>query len=346
MDTKQETFENIALSLVEWYEISRRILPWREECTPYRVFVCEIMAQQTQIATLLPYFQRFTARFPDVYALAAAGEGEVLKAWEGLGYYSRARNLHKTAKLVVEKYGGKFPDTETELLALPGIGDYTAGAILSIAFGKPYAAADGNALRVYSRICLDRTDVRLSEAKASAKHFLTTLMSFAPPSSVSQGIMELGATVCVPKKPQCDLCPVCKTCRALAAGVQGELPVKGAANAPKEEFKTIFIVRRAGEILLRQRTGKLLGGLWEFLSVEGILNEPAARSFLEDSGFEVLTLSTTGQSEHRFTHKIWRMSGYRAEVHGEAPEGFAFFTKEDIKKLPFPTAFKKFTEQI
>ncbi len=243
---------DITRSLLNWYDQNKRDLPWRHSQEPYGIWISEIMAQQTRITALLPYYRRFMKQFPTVEALAAADESEVLKAWEGLGYYARAKNLQKAAQIIVSFFSGEIPSSLEELIALPGIGEYTAGAILSIAFGLPFPAVDGNVLRVYSRVEKSELDIALPPAKASAKQFISSLMPSERTGSFTQALMELGALICVPRTPLCEACPLAELCCARLEGLTGELPVKSAKKPPKSEDKTILVICGPdGQILVR-----------------------------------------------------------------------------------------------
>ena len=219
--------------LLTWYDENKRDLPWRKDSEPYKVWVSEIMLQQTKVDTVIPYFYRFMEKFPDVYALAEADEQEVLKAWEGLGYYSRAKNLQSAVKEVVATYDGKVPDNPEELESLKGVGPYTKGAILSIAYEQPEHAVDGNVLRVFSRIFQIEEDITKGKTKKEIETIVREVISREDPSSFNQAIMDLGATICTPKSPACLLCPVNEHCRAFQNGVQEDLPIKKKAKKQK-----------------------------------------------------------------------------------------------------------------
>src|SRR6478735_6794307 len=241
----QKVMENILINLdkidskafqsdlISWFKQEQRDLPWRKDQDPYKVWVSEIMLQQTRVDTVIPYFNRFIEQFPTVEALSKAEEEKVLKAWEGLGYYSRARNLHSAVKEVHEKYGGQVPDNPKEISSLKGVGPYTAGAILSIAYGIPEPAVDGNVMRVLSRILLIKDDIAKPKTRKVFEEIVREIISIENPSYFNQGLMELGALICIPKNPSCLLCPVREHCRGYAEGVQKELPVKSKAKAPK-----------------------------------------------------------------------------------------------------------------
>ena len=311
--------------LLAWYKVNKRDLPWRRDATPYRVWVSEIMLQQTRIEAVRDYFERFTAAFPTVEALAAAEEDAVLKLWEGLGYYSRARNLHKCAKLVVSEYGGAFPRTAAELKRLPGIGDYTAGAIASIAFGEPESAVDGNVVRVLSRLenCADTADEKLRA------RYRAELKAISPPGecgAFTSALMELGETVCTPGTPACGRCPLAEVCAGCAAGRAGELPVLPAKRPRRIEERRVLLLICGGRTAVRRRPEKgLLAGLWE-LPNDTVPEPPAGGE-------------PCGEAVHVFTHVEWRMRGYILRCDKELP-GFTWVTGEERRPLAIPRAFR------
>lgn len=270
--------EPIALSrsLLMWFQGSARELPWRKVRTPYRVWLSEVMLQQTRVATVIPYFERFLARFPDVGALAAASEDEVLSLWSGLGYYSRGRNLHRAARVVAEEHGGAFPSTFEGLRALPGVGDYTAAAIASLAFGRPEAVVDGNVLRVLSRICDDATPVDLPEARETARQRAQALVDASgAPGPLNEALMELGALVCTPRSPACESCPWATSCEARKNGTVDARPVKLPKRARRSLHVAVALVHDGDWLWLEKRASRgLFGGLYEPPGVE--LSSPRA----------------------------------------------------------------------
>ncbi len=311
------------------------------------------MAQQTRIATLLPYYERFMERFPTVRALAAAEIGDLLKAWEGLGYYSRAHNLHKAACIVVERYGGELPDDPVELQTLPGIGAYTAGAIASIAFGKPVPAIDGNALRVFSRIEANHADISLPATKTSLSSYLKKIFptESGEARAFAQAIMELGALICLPGRPNCEGCPVHEYCKAFACGIERELPVKSPKKPQRTEEKTVLIVLAsdsvgAEKILMRCRTEKLLHGLWEFCVQDGAMDESAVREYLASIGLVADGISQLGAARHVFTHVIWNMTGHLCRVAAAVePEEYRWIPRERLGEVAVPTALAFYRKQ-
>jgi A/G-specific adenine glycosylase len=265
---RTEAAEYFAARLLDWYERNKRDLPWRRDRDPYRIWVSEVMLQQTRVDTVIPYYERFMRRFPTIRHLAEAPEEEVLKLWEGLGYYSRARNLQAGARQVVERHGGVVPDDRAALSALKGIGPYTAGAILSIAYGKPEPAVDGNVMRVMSRYFLLADDVAKPSARARIERLAASIIPEGRAGDFNQAVMELGALVCTPKSPGCLLCPVLAHCAGRAAGRERELPVKSKAKPPRPEARMAALVegrgRHAGKVLVRRRPeGGLLARMWE-----------------------------------------------------------------------------------
>lgn len=314
--------EQICAPLLRWYHKNRRILPWREEPTPYRVWVSEIMLQQTRVEAGREYFLRFVEKLPTVSHLANVGDEALMKLWEGLGYYNRARNLKKAAGIVVEQYGGELPASYEELMKLPGIGSYTAGAIASIAFHIKVPAVDGNVLRVISRIMAQTDDISLPAVKKKMEEDLTAIMPEDFPGDFNQALMELGATVCLPNgAPKCGECPVNGLCRALAENRVNEIPVKKKKKERRLEEKTVFIlIDQRGCMALQKRPDSgLLAGMWELPSLEGSLSKEQACAALERQGI-VLTgngLTEAGHAKHIFSHVEWHMTGYKGQIAAE-----------------------------
>ena len=347
MDKKQEKLNRLVQPLLAWYAANRRHLPWREEVSAYRTWVSEIMLQQTRVSAVIPYFQRFLAAFPTVEALANAEEARLLKLWEGLGYYSRARNLQKAAKINVDTYGGQFPRTYEEIIALPGIGDYTAGAILSIAFHQPVPAVDGNVLRVAARITGDEGNVLDAKVRKAFRERMATIMPAGESGAFNQALMDLGAAVCLPNgTPLCEECPAKDFCCAYETGRQNELPVRVKNTAKRVEQKTVFLLRRGDEVALRQRadTG-LLAKLWEYPHTEGILDETAAAAKLADWGLMPHKWVKSVRFKHEFTHIRWEMIGYVIEVTGDRPTDWVWVKREARQNYAIPSAFEKLTRE-
>lgn len=327
--------------LLNWYDANARSLPWRGKKDPYRVWLSEIMLQQTQTQTVKGYYARFLARFPDVFALAAAPEQEVLKLWEGLGYYSRARNLHAAAKVVANELGGAFPGDAEGLRKLPGVGPYAANAIASIAYGEPVPALDGNQARVLSRVLAWEDEIR------TPFDLLTPAMARVDrtrPGDYNQALMDLGASICVPKAPKCDLCPVARHCAAFAEEAQEDFPRKPAPVPKKEQDWTILLVSTGGRLLVRRRPKGLLGGLYEFAAVEGHFDQEALSGVLKEQGFSgAVILQRLPDAKHVFTHRVWRMQGWRARCDA-FPEGFTPVDAEQLAALPFPSVLRAYRE--
>ncbi len=335
--------------LIPWYRGARRALPWRNAPTPYQVWISEIMLQQTRIEAVIPYYARFLAELPDVAALAAVPEDRLLKLWEGLGYYSRARNLKKAAALVMADYGGALPRKAAELRRLPGIGDYTAGAIASIACGEPEPAVDGNVLRVVMRLTACDEDVL---SQATKKRVTERLRAVYPSGEeaglLTEGLMELGETLCLPNgEPNCEACPLGGLCLARREGLTGDLPRRRAPKARRIEEKTVLLLRSEGRYALRRRADKgLLAGMWEFPSFPGRLEAEAVRRALAEMGLTAGEIRPCGEATHVFTHVEWHMLGYIVEINGPGGE----LTWEEPKTIrrayAIPTAFKAYLKQI
>lgn len=308
--------------LLEWYDQNRRELPWRETANSYFTWVSEIMLQQTRVEAVRAYFLRFTAALPTVHALAVCDEETLLKLWEGLGYYSRARNLQKAARLVEARHGGALPHSYEELLALPGIGEYTAGAVASICYNIPVPCVDGNVLRVLSRVTAQSADISLPAVK---RGFRALAQELLPPRAgdFNQALMELGATVCVPNGvPLCAQCPVSMFCEAARAGNPLAYPVKARKPARRIQEKTVAVLLCGGQVYLQKRpeTG-LLAGLWEFWNTEGFLTGAELRARLTAGGVAVEELLPLKKAKHIFTHLEWQMRGFL--VYAEAPAPLA-----------------------
>lgn len=306
--------------LLAWYSQVKRPLPWRENADPYRVWVSEIMLQQTRVGAVVPYFNRFMGTFSDVFHLASASDELLLKCWEGLGYYSRARNLKKAAQVVVEKYGGVFPDDYDSWLALPGVGPYTAGAVCSIAFSRPVPAVDGNVLRVFSRLTSCEDDITSPQTKKALSALVAALVPAKNPGDYNQALMELGATICLPGAARCGDCPILSRCTAGQNGTAHLFPVKPAKKPRKQENRTVFILQYGEKYAICKRpdTG-LLAGLWQFPNADGHLHADEATAWLAPYIKLKKTPTKLAAAEHIFTHKIWRMTGWYAEVDALLP---------------------------
>ena len=346
MDNALQQLNQLPGVLLPWYDEHRRSLPWREEVSPYRTWVSEIMLQQTRVAAVIPYFQRFMAAFPTVEALAQADTEQLMKLWEGLGYYSRARNLQKAAQVVTQR--GSFPNTYEEVMALPGIGDYTAGAILSIAFGQPVPAVDGNVLRVASRLTASEDNILDTKTRSRFRALMAEVMPADRPGAFNQALMDLGATVCLSNgEPLCGACPARSFCAAYAQDRQKELPVRISKTRRRTEEKTVFLLLRHDEAALRQRpdTG-LLAGLWEYPHVEGTLDETGAAAQLAAWGVTPHRWIKRLQFHHIFTHIRWEMTGYVVEVHGDGCDNWVWCNETQRAQRAVPSAFEGLTREL
>lgn len=345
---------DISKPLLKWYDKNKRILPWREQITPYRVWVSEIMLQQTRVEAVKPYYQRFMEALPDIPALAEAEEELLLKLWEGLGYYNRVRNLQKAAIQVMEDYGGRMPNTAKELQKLKGIGSYTAGAIASIACGEAVPAVDGNVLRVVSRLRMDSRLINDAKVRASVEQDLQKVMPEDRPGDFNQAMMEIGAVVCVPGgAPHCSQCPLSEFCMAHEAGRELEFPRKEAKKQRVIEKKTVLIIRDENRAALVKRPAKgLLAGMYEFPSMEGFCTPEEVGRYLAENGLKALRITPLKEAKHIFTHREWHMKGYMVRVDelepkGTADNGWLYIEPEETKeKYPIPSAFAAYTDYL
>lgn len=333
--------------LLPWYAANARTLPWREDHEPYRVWVSEIMLQQTRVEAVRGYFTRFIEAFPTVEVLAAAEESRVLKLWEGLGYYSRARNLQKAARVIISEYGGKFPETAEELKKLPGVGEYTAGAVASICFGQPAAAVDGNVLRIIARMTAEPRAVDLPIVKREIAEQLEAVYPMGRAGDFTQALMELGACVCTPKNPSCGNCPAKEICRAREQGKAEKFPVRLPKTKKKEEERTVFLLRCGGKFAIERRgESGLLGGLWQFPNVSGTLTPEEAVKTAAEFGVEPRDIVRESHRDHIFTHIRWEMAAYLLEC-AAAPEKFTWASREELaEKFVLPTAFRQFLADL
>lgn len=334
-------------ALLPWYQQNKRDLPWRQDREPYHVWLSEIMLQQTRVEAVKGYYARFLSALPTISHLASCDDEKLHKLWEGLGYYSRVRNLKKCAQVLMNQYDGEFPQTLEEIQALPGIGPYTAGAICSICFDLPTPAVDGNVLRVISRICADETPI---DSPAFQKKIRSALAEIYPTQAgdFTQALMELGATLCGPNRaPDCGNCPCQSFCRAAIAGTTQKFPVKAPKKPRRIEEMTLFILSCDGKIALEKRPGKgLLAGLWQFPNTPGTLSVSDALAYLKSLGFSPRELMRQVQKNHIFTHIQWEMTGFYLEVN-EPLSSYRWFSPEEINAgTALPTAFKQFWEEI
>ena len=333
--------------LLAWYDLNGRTLPWRSVVTPYRTWVSEIMLQQTRVGAVIPYFERFMEELPDVSALAAVSEERLLKLWEGLGYYSRARNLQRAAKIVVSDFGGALPQSYHALLSLPGIGEYTAAAIASINFSEPVAAVDGNLLRVAARVSGCGEDIMDAKVRRLFRQRLDAAIDLDRPGAYNQAMMDLGATVCLPNgAPKCKICPARTVCEAYKNGLTEVLPVRAKKKARKIEERTVLLLFQGRKVALRKRpdTG-LLAGLWEYPNLPESLDEAGALLALAQMGLSAKSIEPAGSAKHIFTHIEWDMKGYFADVTGETDDLF-WADAAAFDAAAIPTAFKKFAALV
>ena len=340
-----DELEQLPIPLLLWYRENARVLPWRTHPTPYRVWVSEIMLQQTRVAAVLDYYRRFLEAAPTVADLAALPEDALMKLWQGLGYYSRARNLQKAARQIMEQFGGVFPNTYEDIRSLAGVGDYTAGAISSIAFGIPVPAVDGNVLRVVARITGDSGDITTPAMKKKVTAALQEVIPIGEPGNFNQAMMELGATVCLPNgAPLCEKCPAASFCRALREDRIGELPVKAPKKERRIEERWVYLLFSGDCVALRRRPNKgLLAGLWEYP------NELASEaSLLASLGLPLGELERVGTGKHIFSHIEWRMTAYTAQVEDLVlPEGWVWADREALaREYAVPNAFQAFSEYV
>lgn len=350
LQTKDGLLNRIAPPLLAWYDENRRILPWREKPEPYRVWVSEIMLQQTRVEAVKPYFARFMEHLPDVESLAAAEEDELLKLWEGLGYYSRARNLKAAAQQIVEQHGGKMPSEYHDLIKLKGIGSYTAGAISSIVFGHPVPAVDGNVLRVIMRLLADDSDISEASVRKRVEEDLKPVMPKDRPGDFNQALMELGATVCLPNgAPKCAECPWKTFCRAGIEESWQQYPKKAVKKPRTVEYRTILVIRDGHRAVIRRRPNKgLLAGMYEFPSLLGKASLDEVKDWLSAQGVCAVRIEKLPESKHIFTHKEWHMTGYMVLVDGlepmhKDPSLMFVETQETEEKYPIPSAFSAYT---
>ncbi len=341
-------YEFFAKKLCYWYEKNKRDLPWRHTNDPYKIWLSEIILQQTRVIQGLPYYNRFISRFPDVMALAQAKEEEVLRIWQGLGYYSRARNLHKCAQVIAYDYQGQFPDTYDQLIKLPGIGPYTAAAIASFAFNLPHAVVDGNVYRVLARVFGVDMDIAKPRSQRAFQQLANQLIDQNKPGLYNQGIMEFGATLCTPKAPSCSDCPINQHCHAFSENLQDQLPVKTKAKPPRIRYFYYLVIEKDGCILMRERKSKdIWQGLFEFILTESE-KEKNEEDILQqvDIPFDVLDISTT--YKHVLSHQIIyaRFFHIRMKMSNFVSDKLSghFYSKDQIQDLPKPVLILKYID--
>lgn len=343
--------------LVNWYNLHQRILPWRTAPSPYATWISEIMLQQTQVATVIDYFLRFIAQFPTVQHLAKADLQQVLKLWEGLGYYSRARNLHKAARYVVDHFNGQLPQTFDDLQTIPGIGPYTAAAIASIAFQQPIPVVDGNVFRVYARLTQLSDDIRLPKTRQLIFNQLTPIINTFSPREFNQAMMELGALICTPKNPQCNQCPMQSHCGAAANQTQTQFPYKSKLKpSPHYHIAVALIFNSENKILIAKRDeSQMLGGLWEFpggkQEANESLEETAIREVKEETNLTIESLQHLTAIRHTYSHFSITLTAFLAQIAPTSsplilPREHHWISADDLSKFPFPTANKKIIDAL
>ena len=341
-------------SLVSWYRKNKRSFPWRDTKDPYHVWISEIMLQQTRTEAVISYFERFLKQVPDIKSLSLIEDDDLNRLWEGLGYYSRARNLKKCAIKLMEEHNGKLPEDYEALLKLPGIGPYTAGAIMAIGFGRPYPAIDGNVLRVLARYFAIEDDIRQDATKnvitkSVEDYYRKTEPDQAFVKDLSQAFMDLGATVCIPNgAPRCDLCPLRENCQAYEQKLIEKIPYRSPLKQRKIIDRTLFIIRNGDRFLLRKREEKgLLAGLYEFIGVDEKLNAEKTKEYLTEKGYDVLHLKKLPDSKHVFSHIEWHMDAYEIKIgNWDIPlkENEILVNKKELQKLAIPSAFNTYIE--
>ena len=349
-----DLLDRMVKPLLDWYDKGHRMLPWREDKNPYRIWVSEIMLQQTRVEAVIPYFKRFMTVFPDISSLADAEDDVLLKNWEGLGYYSRARNLKKAAVKVMQEYNGRIPDTWEELQRLPGIGSYTAGAVASIAFNRVVPAVDGNVLRVLSRLRMDEEFITRQSVKKRVEQELLSVMPMHRPGDFNQALMELGATVCIPNgEPKCIECPWRELCLAAANDCTADYPKKEPKKGRKAETKTVLVLKHKENVAIHKRPQKgLLAGLYELPNTEGHLSEEEVVQRLKEKGLFPIRIERLPDAVHIFTHKEWHMRAYAVRIDewitegGKKEELLFVHPKETEEKYPIPSAFSAYAEYL
>ena len=339
-------FRQIPGLLLAWYDVHKRRLPWRDGPSAYHVWVSEIMLQQTRVEAVIPYYERFLKALPDIKALASAPEEQLLKLWEDLGYYSRVRNMAKAARQVLEDYGGELPSEPAELCKLSGIGDYTAAAIASFAFGRKTPAVDGNLLRIFARLTDFAENIRTPAAKRQAIVFFNDIFPDDRPGDMNQALMDLGATVCLPGgAARCANCPLSAHCLAYAAGREAILPLMPVKKPRPAEERTVFVIRTADKVLVRKRPSKgLLAGLYEFPNEKGTFNKEDACTYCKNLGLTPVSVRPLPAAKHVFTHLEWHMTGFELYV---AEASTAFTPISDLAdRVPLPSAFAAYTGKV
>lgn len=348
MRTEEQVLIAMFEALIPWYEAHKRELPWRQDREPYHVWLSEIMLQQTRVEAVKEYYRRFVTALPTIPDLAEAPEEQILKLWEGLGYYNRVRNLQKAAQTICAEYTGVFPSEYAQIRSLSGIGDYTAGAIASICFDAPTPAVDGNVLRVYSRLLADDANIDLQTTKKRITRKLQETYPQKNPGIATQALMELGATVCVPNgAPRCDVCPVAEICQAREQDTWRNLPVRSEKKKRKIVDKTVFILLTEDTVALHKRSASgLLAGMWEFPNVDVKLDKQEAVTQVTGWQAEPVDLLMQTSYTHIFSHVEWHMTAYYIRCR-KTNKKWKWVTKESLDETyALPSAFRPFREQI
>lgn len=344
----QDALNAVGAPLIRWFRENKRELPWREDKNPYHVWVSEIMLQQTRIEAVMRYYARFTAALPDIESLSRVDEDSLLKLWEGLGYYSRARNLKRAAERIMSEHGGVFPQRYEDIRRLPGIGDYTAGAVASICFNERVPAVDGNVLRVISRVTGSRENVLLPQTKKAVTERLRAVMP-EEAGAFNEGLMELGERVCLPNgAPDCAACPIQAHCAAYREGTAAELPVRVKRQTRRlERLTVLLIVTESGEIAVEKRGAKgLLAGMYQLPNLVGDSGDDALTALVRSMGLAPTETTVLGEAKHVFTHIEWQMRGVRVRVR-EKGGAFLWATAEELKTAyALPSAFQKVLKLI
>jgi A/G-specific adenine glycosylase len=348
LEDKADHVKEFGDKLLKWYQKEARALPWRSNPDPYKIWISEIMLQQTKVETVIAYFERFLRRVPTIQALSEIGEDDLLKLWQGLGYYNRAINLKKAAQIIVQRFKGQMPSHIKDLQSLPGIGPYSSGAIASIAFGTRAPAIDGNVLRVIARITANKEDIGRQRTKKEIERSVKALLPLEDVGDFNQALMELGAIICLPKEvPKCNKCPVCAFCQAFQKGITLNIPVKVNKKQRKIERKTVFVISWDKRLALKKRAnGGLLANLWELPNAEGHLSKEQSKKEINNLGISIKKIIKMKPSRHLFTHLEWQMSAYFVlALEVKDPLIFKWATKEEIDSYySIPSAFKSFVK--
>ena len=345
MKTTASIYKKLPNTLLPWYKQNARNLPWRQDTEPYHVWISEIMLQQTRVEAVWTYYLRFLEQLPGIHALAEAPESQLLKLWEGLGYYNRARNLQKAARIIETQYNGHFPNQYEDIRALPGIGPYTAGAIASICFNQPYAAVDGNVLRIITRMTENDAPIDLMQTKNEIATQLEKIYPKNECGQFTQALMELGATICTPKSPKCTVCPANNFCLAYTHNTVLQYPVKQPKKDKRLEERTVFLLQYEDKYALTKRTENgLLSGLWQLPNVSCKMDVHQALHTADTFGVQPVELVQQLHRDHIFTHIKWQMTCYHI-LCGQAPSDFTWATAQEIQTTyALPTAFRMFFE--